>query len=178
MNAYKSKSDPQRRADPANPSYARLQDLPQAEPILPMVERLELHLKTLKKTLCAPPSEAQAVQRREVTAQQVRQILKARRKREAFFGPDLFADPAWDILLEVFAAEAAQQKISVSAACIAAAVPPTTALRWLAKLEQVGLIVRSADNLDRRRHWVQLSPTATAAVERYLAAVVAENLSI
>lgn len=178
MNAYQSKNDPQPRPDHSNQSHARLLDLPQAEPILPIVERLELNMGTLKKTLCAPPSQAQAVQRNEATAQKVRQILKARRKRDTFFGPDLFADPAWDILLEVFAAEAASQKISVSAACIAAAVPSTTALRWLAKLEQVGLIVRSADNLDRRRHWVHLSPAATAAMERYMATVATDDLPI
>lgn len=178
MNAYNSTNDPQRRSDRSSWSRAQSPDLPQAEPILPIIERLELNIRTLKKTLCAAPSEAHEVQRGEATAQKVRQILKARRKRDAFFGPDLFADPAWDILLEVFAAEAAQQKISVSAACIAAAVPSTTALRWLAKLEQGGLIIRAADNLDRRRHWVQLSPAATAAMERYMATVATEHVPI
>jgi hypothetical protein len=43
--------------------------------------------------------------------------------REQFFGPDLFADPAWDILLDLYAARLEQQRVAVSSLCIAAAVP-------------------------------------------------------
>jgi hypothetical protein len=66
-----------------------------------------------------------------ITAKSVREIIKKRRLRERFFGAELFADPAWDILLDLKAAGLEGQNVSVSSLCIAAAVPPTTALRWV-----------------------------------------------
>ncbi len=39
----------------------------------------------------------------EVTAAEVRGAIRARRLRGQFFAPELFADPAWDMLLDLFA---------------------------------------------------------------------------
>src|SRR5690606_9764038 len=75
-----------------------------------------------------------------VTAQQVRDLLRARRLRDEFLPGDLFADPAWDMLLDLFAARLEQERVSVSSLCIASAVPPTTALRWIRTLTEKGLL--------------------------------------
>ena len=98
-------------------------------------------------------------------------MLKARRVRQDFFGEDLFADPAWDILLEAYASQLLQQRTSVTALCNAAAVPATTALHWVKKLEEEGLLDRRQDPLDARRWWVELSSGANAKMRRYLEAV-------
>ena len=58
-------------------------------------------------------------------------MIRARRLRARYFPEDLFADPAWDMLLDLLQAEIAQLRVPVSSLCIAAAVPATTALRWL-----------------------------------------------
>ncbi len=105
-------------------------------------------------------------------ASDIRRLLEARRARASFFGADLFADPAWDILLFTFAAHLDQQRVSIGAVCDAAAVPSTTALRWINKLEQDGLVTRSDDPLDRRRAWVELTVSAVEAMERYLETVL------
>ncbi len=99
---------------------------------------------------------------------QVRRYLRARRLRERLFPADLFADPAWDMLLDLYASELEEQAVSISSACVASAVPATTALRWLGRLEQLGLIERSDDKNDNRRTFVRLTPTTRAAVERWL----------
>jgi DNA-binding MarR family transcriptional regulator len=91
------------------------------------------------------------------TADRVRRILKARRARDGLFDGDLFADPAWDILLELYEAELSNRRLSISSLCIGAAVPPTTALRWIKSLEQRGLLVRRDDLHDRRRVFAHLS---------------------
>jgi hypothetical protein len=52
----------------------------------------------------------------------------ARRLRERLLPAGLFADPAWDMLLDLYAAEIEEQPVSVTSACIAAAAPATTAL--------------------------------------------------
>lgn len=97
----------------------------------------------------------------------VRSLIKLRRARDRFFAGDIFADPAWDILLELYASELGQRRISVSALCMAAAVPPTTALRWINALESAGVIGRSADPRDGRRFFVALSALGLEAMNSY-----------
>ena len=72
------------------------------------------------------------------TGAQVRALLRSRRLRDELFGSDLFADPAWDMLLDLIAARLEHAQVSVSSLCIAASVPPTTALRWLRQLTDRG----------------------------------------
>ncbi len=103
----------------------------------------------------------------QVTARQVRAVLRVRRLRENIFPSDLFADPAWDILLDLMAARLENVRVSVSSLCIAAAVPPTTALRWIRQLTERGLLERQADPDDGRRIFIALSDHGAAAVARW-----------
>ncbi|MDP9424252.1 MAG: MarR family winged helix-turn-helix transcriptional regulator [Pseudomonadota bacterium] len=107
----------------------------------------------------------------QVSQQEVRAILKMRRNRARFFKADLFADPAWDILLDLYAAELAQQRVAVTSACHAAAVPATTALRWIGQLEREGLINRRADPMDGRRQFLMLSNEGLEAMNAYFKTV-------
>ena len=106
-----------------------------------------------------------------VSADTVRAVIRARRLRSRFFAEDLFADPAWDMLLDLLQAEIAQLRVPVSSLCIAAAVPATTALRWLKTMTDKGLFVRRADPHDGRRVFVELAPDASVALRRYFAEV-------
>src|SRR5688500_13335292 len=81
----------------------------------------------------------------------------------------MFADPAWDMLLDLLQAELAQLRVPVSSLCIAASVPATTALRWLKTMTQAGIFVRRADPHDGRRVFVELAPQARQAMRRYFA---------
>jgi hypothetical protein len=101
---------------------------------------------------------------------QIRALIRARRLRDHFFHPELFADPAWDMLLDLMAARLEKQKVAVSSLCIAAAVPPTTALRWIKALCDQGIFVRLADPEDGRRVFIELAETSAAAMENYLKA--------
>lgn len=106
-----------------------------------------------------------------VTEQEIRSIIKQRRNRDHFFGAEMFADPAWDILLHLYAAYLSQHRMSVGALCDGAAVPPTTALRWLAQLEEKGFIERRQDPIDGRRYFVSLTVTARESMESYFRTV-------
>ena len=91
-------------------------------------------------------------------AAKARAILRGRRARDRLFGgPDMFGEPAWDMMPDLFAAHAAGQKATVSSAAEAAHVAPTTALRWIDKLIRLGLFEREADPFDRRRCFLHLS---------------------
>lgn len=107
----------------------------------------------------------------QISADVVRTVIRARRLRTRYFEADLFADPAWDMLLDLLQAEIAQLRVPVSILCIAAAVPATTALRWLKTMTDQGLFKRRADPHDGRRVFVELSPEASAAMRRYFADV-------
>ena len=108
---------------------------------------------------------------REIDAALIRAIIRARRLRDQFFDSELFADPAWDILLDLTAARLEHTPVAVSSLCIAAAVPPTTALRWIKTLTEAGLLVRAADTRDGRRVFIELSEPAAAGMIAYLQAV-------
>ena len=107
----------------------------------------------------------------DVSAETVRSVIRARRLRSRFFPEELFADPAWDMLLDLLQAEIAQLRVPVSSLCIAAAVPATTALRWLKTMTQQGLFLRRADPHDGRRVFVELAPDTSQALRRYFAEV-------
>ncbi len=98
----------------------------------------------------------------------IRNRIKSRRAREDFFESGLFADPAWDILLDLMAARLEGKQVSVSSLCIAAAVPPTTALRWITTMTESGLLERKQDPHDARRVFIELSNDAYEKLERCL----------
>lgn len=98
---------------------------------------------------------------------EIRRAIRARRLRDQFFGDGLFEDPAWDMLLDLFAADLEGAQVSVSSLCIAAAVAPTTALRWIGRLTEAGLFDRLPDPADRRRAFLTLSPRARQAMRGY-----------
>ncbi len=94
----------------------------------------------------------------------VRQIIANRGRRARFFDANLFADPAWDMLLDLTAAHGEGQKVSVISLCIAAAVPATTALRWLTQMVETGVFQRVADQVDKLRVFIELSDQAKAGM--------------
>ncbi len=100
-----------------------------------------------------------------IVEKRVRRALKLRRKREALFGANLFGEPAWDMLLQLYATTLAGGRESVTSLCLASAAPMTTALRTLEHLEDRGWIQRQRDESDRRRSFLSLSGKAVAALE-------------
>ena len=131
---------------------------------------------TLARLSTAPPPASRSTELPpatgdipDVTAETVRTVIRARRLRARYFEEGMFADPAWDMLLDLLQAEIAQLRVPVSSLCIAAAVPATTALRWLKTMTEQGIFVRRADPHDGRRVFVELAPAASLAMRRYFA---------
>ncbi len=103
-------------------------------------------------------------------SEEVRKIIRTRRLRDRFFDPSLFADPAWDMLLDLMAARIENARVAVSSLCIAAAAPPTTALRWIKAMTDHALFERRADPDDGRRIFIRLSDSAMHGMARYFEA--------
>jgi DNA-binding MarR family transcriptional regulator len=108
----------------------------------------------------------------------VRRLIQVRQLRTRFFDAALFADPAWDILLDLTAARAEHARVSVTSLCIASGVPPTTALRWIGQMIEAGLLERIEDESDRRRAFIALSDRAAEAMARYFAELGREALAL
>lgn len=83
-------------------------------------------------------------------------------------GTDLFANPAWHMLLDLFIAARTGKQISVSSLCITSLAPQTTALRHISGLVEKGLILRTPDAEDSRRIFLSLSGSALAMMEATL----------
>lgn len=99
-------------------------------------------------------------------------ILRERRRRDSYFDSELFGEPAWDMLLELYVHQLDQSRISVTGLCTSSGVPATTALRWIGNLEQAGLIDRRNDPLDHRRVWLELTSDGIGALDRYFDGLV------
>jgi DNA-binding MarR family transcriptional regulator len=106
-----------------------------------------------------------------VTERYVRNMISLRRRRDNFFGGELFADPAWDMLLELYAATLGQFRVSISNLCAGAAVPATTGLRWIKQLEETGMIQRKADPTDGRRYFMELTDKSVEKMNAYFRTV-------
>lgn len=107
----------------------------------------------------------------EVSVANVRTVIRARQLRGRYFEAELFADPAWDMMLDLLEAELSHRRVAVSSLCVAAAVPATTALRWIKTMVEKGVFIRHSDPLDGRRIFIELSPEASSAMRRYFGQV-------
>lgn len=157
---------PERANDVKDPGAERLRQLSDE------VGRIAATLARLSTVPAAPEAELRKPIEGDipdVPVETVRSVIRARRLRSRYFPDDLFADPAWDMLLDLLQAEISQLRVPVSSLCIAAAVPATTALRWLKSMTDKGIFVRRADPHDGRRVFVELSPDSSLSLRRYFA---------
>jgi hypothetical protein len=91
-----------------------------------------------------------------------------RRRSRLMSVANLFADPAWFIMLDLFVRQHSGLQTSVSSACHASFSPVTTALRHLAILTERNIIEREYDPVDQRRVFVKLTEEAKAEIQRTL----------
>jgi hypothetical protein len=97
-----------------------------------------------------------------------KRLYSFRRRRDSVLAAGLFGEPAWDLLLELFIAEAEGRRLSISHACAAAAAPNTTGIRWIKELESRKLVLREDDPDDARRSYIRLTGAGRTALERLL----------
>ena len=107
------------------------------------------------------------VSARRGTLRQVCRIIRCRAHRNKLLPAHLFADPAWDMLLELYKSELMCKRICVTSLSIASNVPGTTALRWIKALENEGLVHRTDDYSDGRRRFLSLTHVALVAMDQF-----------
>ena len=104
----------------------------------------------------------------EILLTKASEIYRDRRRRRQYIDHDLFGEPAWDLLLDLFIARLKKKRVSVTSACIASDVPPTTALRWLGVLVEINLVERFDSETDQRVSWVRLTDGASRNMAQFI----------
>jgi hypothetical protein len=100
-----------------------------------------------------------------------RRIVRERQMRARFFPERLFAEAAWDILLDLYIIGWDGRAVAVTSACLAAAVPMTTALRTMGVLVAMGLLERHPHPHDARASRVSLTVEGLTRIDRYIDAI-------
>lgn len=104
--------------------------------------------------------------------------VAARKTRDRVIGYPFFSNPAWDVLLALYINHAKGKKESVTGICLSSRTPTTTALRWIAAIEDRGFIERRPDARDRRRVLLDLSSFGLAKMEEALDAAAESDARI
>ena len=102
----------------------------------------------------------------EITEDHIQSLLLARRARDELLGKDLFSDPAWDLLLELYSAELGARAVSLDELALAIEAPPSTAARWLSALDERGLTESTADPAVPGRILVRLTSEGLSRLDR------------
>lgn len=119
------------------------------------------------------PSGAAKIEKNSLElAKRATLLVKQREMREKFLPKDLFGEPAWNMLLDLFIQFAGGAKVSGKSLSIAAGCPQTTALRHLARLEEAGLVKREPSRHDARVTLYSLTKQGVIGVGRVLERMV------
>jgi DNA-binding MarR family transcriptional regulator len=120
------------------------------------------HFDDPDKTPHAPSPEQQEVLRADAAREQFRRHLRRR-----LFDPHLFGEPAWDILLALYVIDNVERRLSIAQLTTITHVPLTTALRWLAHLEEQDLVSRAVAPSDQRMVLIELTDAGRRSIDSY-----------
>lgn len=100
-----------------------------------------------------------------VAVEVARRHYRLRRLRDQEFGPTLFGEPAWDLLLDLYIAASDPSLASVMSPSIAVSASTQD---WLTLLEEHGLVERLYPGTEMSRPVVTLSRSAFDRMTRLL----------
>lgn len=97
----------------------------------------------------------------------VRAAKEDRSRRAEYLPTELFAEPAWDILLELYAFELVGRSVTERELAERIPVPSTVSIRWLKVLDGHHLVARKVDVVDRTQVRIELTSKALNALDSY-----------
>ena len=109
----------------------------------------------------SPDSDQARLERR------ARTLLESRRRRVAIFGPQIFAEPAWDMLLILYLSGGGRRQTQTSLGELSGA-SRSTAMRWIDYLSCRDLVRREEHPTDKRRNFVSLTEKGRHLLDLYL----------
>jgi DNA-binding MarR family transcriptional regulator len=103
---------------------------------------------------------------RKALVELARQVFSDRRRRVRQFGPGMFGEPGWDILLTLYTEED-RTRFQISRLLDASGSPATTGLRWLEYLEAQQLVCRESNPTDARSYFIELTDKGRSGLDSY-----------
>ena len=100
----------------------------------------------------------------QLTEDHVQSVLTVRRGREALFGRKLFSDPAWDVILELYAARLGDRRMSAPELARVIGLPASVIARWVSALVEAGVVERGPD--ETREPTLELTDDGAAKMAR------------
>lgn len=91
-------------------------------------------------------------------------------RRQLIGAEELFGDPAWEMLIDLFIHEAEGKPLSISSLCVTSSIPMSSALRLVQKLCDAGILLRMPDLMDGRRSFIRLAPAVSHRIRAYFEA--------
>jgi len=95
-------------------------------------------------------------------------VIRARSRRSTLFSGELFADPAWDILLELSLARLEDRNLTLADLARRSPVHESIVFRWIGKLIRDGWIVPEPDGSEARDAVLDLSAKAATAMQKWI----------
>jgi DNA-binding MarR family transcriptional regulator len=132
-------------------------------------------LGDMAATTAAPATVTQTEEQQAIAL--ARSVYQSRRRRAEHFGPALFSEPAWDMLLVLFIYGGRGDRTSVSKLAEFSQSPLTTAIRWLDYLESQRMIVRTQCEHDRRKFFVSLSDKGSRMMTDYFVGLIKTGMA-
>lgn len=116
------------------------------------------------------PTKGQVDDPDERILQNARIVARRRLLRRQLLGaPDLFGEPAWDMLLDLFIQQCKGRLLPMSSLCLSADIPNSSAMKLIQRLCDAGLLERSPDPGDGRRSLIKISPDTEHRLRAYFA---------
>ena len=133
------------------------------------VEDLHRLLGKLRdRSLVSETQDAEVPDSEELKLEQrARRLLENRRKRVAIFGAQMFAEPAWDMLLLLYLSGRGRRQTQ-SSLCDLSGASRSTAMRWIEFLAGRGLVRREDHPTDKRQNFVSLTEKGRHLLDLYL----------
>lgn len=100
-----------------------------------------------------------------------RGLYRERRSRDRALGgyASLMGEPAWDMLLDLLIAHHEQRSIPALCASAGAGLEPGTGVRWIAILQELGLVERLRGEEVEAGRRVRLTPDGVTLMNRVIA---------
>ncbi|QCB53332.1 hypothetical protein E5675_01990 [Sphingopyxis sp. PAMC25046] len=121
-------------------------------------------------TLRSPGGPAR-IDHGDIALANARAAMRRRLLRQQLIGtPELFGDPAWEMLIDLFVHECERKRLSISALCVTSSIPMSSALRLAQRLCDAGITRRVPDPIDGRRTFIRLDPVIAHRMRAYFEA--------
>ena len=93
--------------------------------------------------------------------------IRRTERRQLVGHSSLLANPAWDMLIDLFVHAHVSKPVFTSALCVGSGLPMSNALRLIRKLRDSNVVYREPDPSDGRRYFIRLTPQTMEALNRY-----------